>query len=296
MVPPSGSHSYREFIDVEAPMYRSDWEILDELDQNPCATPHELADSRYRENVLRLQLRDLERIGVVSRIGAETYCLTEYGERIRSDSETLPASGGLFDVTDIAPETYPPDEWRLRDFSSLDGETVKQINFEIVEDKTSIYGWIEDSPDKTRNRISNVPETFIHRIIREFPTHDPLPDQCAHWVRSFAGLHFFPDANHRTATNTIEFLVEEDVGPSKQLVQQGIERTVLHSKFVRAFQSEVRFNTLWCRDELFHVWHRYFTQVLTGRLERRRPHDPSTAKLNEILLDARTKLAEVSED
>lgn len=274
-------------------MYVSDFHILEELRTESKSTPYGIASDRYRENVIRLQLRDLRRIGLVRRIGAELYETTEYGDQVFRDVESLPVSDGLFEIGTIAPEQYPSDSWRLQDFSTIDGGTIKQINYDIIEDTAEVYGWVRDSPELTRTRIQCVPDTDIHRLIREFPTHDPLPAQCAHWVRAFAGIHFFPDANHRTATNTLEYLVEQNEGPATKLIQPDIGRTVLLSKYARTLQADNRFNTLWTRDEHFYIWYRYFTRVLTDHGERRRPHDPPTELLDDCLQDVRGRLAEL---
>ncbi|QSW98203.1 hypothetical protein [Haloterrigena alkaliphila] len=295
MSPTAGDHSYRDFIDVQQPMYRSDTELLDELTEGDRNTPYELANGRYRENVIRLQLKDLRRLGLARRAGHEFYEITEYGEDVLRDAEPLPLSNGLFDVEAIVPEKYPSDEWRIQDFSEIDGPTIKRINYDIIEDSTEVYGWVRDSPERTRTRIRGVADTDIHRLIREFPTHDPLPAQCAHWVRAFTGLHFFPDANHRTATNTLEYIVEQNGGPATDLIRPEIRRVVLLSKYTRTLKTDNRFNTLWERDEHFYLWYRYFTRALTDQLERRRPDDPPTELLDSCLQDIRGRLAEFGE-
>lgn len=293
MAPTTGEHSYRDFIDVQQPMYVSDFEILRGMRTEGLNTPHKLAKNQYRENVIRLQLRDLRRVNTVRREGHDFYTITDYGKRVLQDAESIPSSDGLFDVREVEPETYPSDDWCIQDFSTIDGATIKRINYDITEDSEQTYGWVRESPELTRSRIHCVPDTDIHRIIREFPTHDPLPAQCAHWVRAFAGIHFFPDANHRTATNTLEYLVEQNGGPATELVQRDIGRVVLLSKYARTLHTDIRFNTLWVRDELFDIWYRYFTRVLTGQLERRRPHEPTTEMLDACLQDVRGTLAEL---
>lgn len=155
----------------------------------------------------------------------------------------------------------------------------------------STYGDVRNGdPQLTKQRISNVIDSDIRRIIREFPTTAPLPEACAHWVRAIVGLHLFPDANHRTATNSLEYLVEQADGPTDRILTKDIPRFVLHSKFTRTFQSDVRYNTLWARDELFSVWYRYFTYNLCPGLEARRPHDPPARSLDRVLEVAREEL------
>lgn len=278
------SISYRDFIDPTEPMYLSDWVILEELGDADHLSPSELARSRFRENVIRLQLRDLRRVGLVDEYAHDTFQLATRGRVALADKSQVPATEEMIDVRSVRPEAFPDPKDCLTDFSNLDGETIKQINFDIIEDSSEEYGWIQGSPDVTRRRINNVPDTDLHRLMREFPTHDPLPQQCAHWLRAIAGLHFFPDANHRTAMSSLSVLYETNTG-SPLPVGENIERVVLESKLARYLLSDIKFDTLWVRDPLYDVWHRYFRQVLCGDGARR--HHPPTHHLRLILNYAR---------
>lgn len=272
-------------------MYLSDLEILKALRDRTHVTPHRLAEGRFRENVLRLQLRDLERIGAVTQIGLETYQENSYGSKLLRDPPEEHIENGVFDVERLAPNAFQADDWRLRNFGSVNAQVVKQLNLEFYDAPDSTYGDIrEGDPELTKRRISNVIDSDIRRLIQEFPTTAPLPEACAHWVRAIVGLHLFPDANHRTATNSLEYLVEQSDGPSDRIITPSITRFVLHSKYTRTFQSDVRYNTLWAKDELFSVWHRYFTHTLYPGLEERRPHDPPTNTLDQVLETARESL------
>jgi hypothetical protein len=284
---PNRPHTYREFIEPAEPMYLSDRGILSYLDELEHASPHEIAQQRFRENVIRLQLRDLRQIGLVQGLAHDIYKLTSYGRSVYDREESLPSEEGLFNVSEIADDSFPESDWCLDDFSNLDGETIKKLNFDIIEDSAEEYGWVRGSPEKTRQRIGNVPETDLHRIMREFPTHEPLPQQCAHWLRAMAGLHFFPDANHRTAMNTLSVLYRTLI--DEQLpIGNNIERVVLESKIARAILTNVRFDTLWKRDALYQVWHRYFRFVLCDDGYRR--HEPPEQHLRLILNYAREVL------
>lgn len=280
-------HSYRDFIRCREQMYISDWEILELLSESDSLSPYDIANQQLRENVIRLQLRDLNRIGAVNPLSHDSYKLSERGAAILRDETALPSEDGLFDAHSICPEQYPEEEWCMNDFSNLDGETIKELNYQNMEDKSEEYGWVRDSPDLTRQRIQNVPDTDLHRAIREFPTHDPLPQQCAHWLRALAGMHWFPDANHRTAFNSLSvpFLAAADrpLPPAPD-----IKRVVLESKLSRHLLSDVRFNTLWERDELYQVWHRYFRRILCGDGNRR--HEPPEHHLRLVLNYARSIL------
>lgn len=282
-----GEHSYRDFIDPSRPMYLSDRAILTALSTDGVHSPHSLAASRYRENVIRLQLRDLARIGMATEVAHESFKVTEVGKTmLQGDENTLEESGM------VSPElfTHPPeDDWRLCDFSALDSQVVKETNQDIRE-SGSAYGWVQGDRELTKQRIDNVKKKDIRRIIREFPTNEPLPSACAHWVRALVGLHLFPDANHRTATNTLEYVLIESGLPGERVVQPDIARYVLHSKYIRTFQADVRFNTLWEEDELYQLWYRYFSKSFMERIERRRPNDPTISALDTILERARIHL------
>ncbi|AOW80737.1 hypothetical protein HTSR_1565 [Halodesulfurarchaeum formicicum] len=284
MTLPNRSHSYREFIDPSEPMYISDRDILAKLVEFEHASPGELSQQRFRENVIRLQLRDLNRIGLVQSLSHDTYEMTDFGRSVSEGEESLPSKDGLFMVAEIDDRTFPDSNWHLNDFSNLDGETIIAVNFDIIDDSAEEYGWIQDSPEKTRHKIGNVSETDLNRIMREFPTHEPIPQQSAHWVRAIAGLHFFPDANHRTAMNTLSVLYRTLMdGPLP--IGDNIGRVVLESKIARVLLTDVRFDTLWKRDALYQVWHRYFRRVLCGDGDKR--HEPPEHKLRLILNYAR---------
>ncbi|MFB6141911.1 MAG: hypothetical protein ABEJ30_01050 [Halorientalis sp.] len=267
-------------------MYLSDADILEELADMPHGSPRDLADGRYRENVVRLQLRDLARIGAVRERTHDTFELTARGTDIRRDAVSIPATRGLFEIEWVASETVPDDEWRMTDFSKLDGGTVKQLNRDIVSDTAEDYGWVRADPDLTKRRIENVPDVEVDRLIREFPTGEPLPQQCAHWLRAFAGLHWFPDANHRTGMNALSVPYRTLTG-SPLPAASGVERTVLESKLSRHLLSGVRFDTLWKRDTLYLVWHRYFRRLLCD--DGRRRHEPPDAHLRAVLREARRR-------
>lgn len=189
----------------------------------------------------------------------------------------------------------PDDEWRITDFSILDAETVKQINLGIFEEgEDDEYGWVKGDPSLTERRIRNVKEFQINRVMREFPTNEPLPQQCAHWMRAFSGLHFFPDANHRTGMNTLQILVEESDYPGSLPISEDIERFVLQSKLTRHLNSKIRFNRLWKRDAHYALWHQYFRNLLCD-VPDRHPITPSDDQLRQTLHYAR-ELGEDTDD
>lgn len=280
-----GPISYRDFVDPTEPTYVSDWQILEELSGTSHRSPRELSRGRYRENVVRLQLNDLRRIGLVVEPAHDTFRSTARGEAVARDRSRVPATDGLIDVRAVEPGRFTKSN-RLNDFSNLDGETVKRINLDMLADGAEEYGRLEGSRGSTRRRIENVPDTDLHRIMREFPTNDPLARQCAHWLRALSGLHLFPDANHRTAMNSLSVLYETRTGEPLP-TGANIERVVLESKLARHLLSNVAFDSLWVRDSLYDVWHRYFRRLLYDDGSLR--HEPSNHQLRAVLDYARRR-------
>lgn len=283
-------HSYRDYIDPAHEGYLSDAEILTRLRVQRRASPFDLAEGRHRENVIRLQCRDLVRVGVLRRATHDIFELTTAGQEYLAGTRQYPTEEGMFEVNELVGHELPGRDWRLTDFSILDAATIKQINYDEFESASGDeYGWVNDSPSATRRRIRNVKGFQLHRLIREFPTNEPLPQQCAHWMRAFSGLHFFPDANHRTGMNTLQILVEESSCPLSLPIAGNIDRYVLQSKLLRHLTVDIRFNTLWKRDEHYQLWHTYFRNLLCG-VGDRRPPDLSTGHLRQVLNYAREQL------
>lgn len=67
-----------------------------------------------------------------------------------------------------------------------------------------------------------------------------------------------------------------------------IERAVLESRIARFTRSDIRFDTLWKRDALYQVWHRYLRFVLCDDGQKR--HELSEHHLRLILNYAREVL------
>lgn len=280
-------HSYRSAIDPAQPQYLSDSDILRSIQRQGRSTPELIAEGRYRENVIRLQCRDLCRIELLSFCSHDTVSITKRGETALSDGATHPVTDGLFEVSEIDTVNYPAQNWRLTDFTILDPETIKEINLnEFTEANDEEYGWVDGDPELTQRRIKNVKRFQLRRIIREFPTNEPLPQQCAHWMRAFAGLHLFPDANHRTGMNTLQILVEQNSCDVSLPISKNIERFVLQSKLIRHLDSKIRFNTLWKRDEHYTLWHQYFRDLLCETPDRH-SLTPPDEDLRRVLRHAR---------
>lgn len=279
--------AYRAKIEPESPQYRSDVDVLRAVREHGQATPKLLAQSRYRENVLRLQCRDLCRLGALVACSHDTFEITELGIGVLAGDDSLPRNHGVFDLEACPSVQLPPAEWRITDFDILDAETIKEINLGLFEEaEEDGYGWVDGDPELTRRRIQNVKDFRIDRLMSEFPTTEPLPQQCAHWMRAYAGLHFFPDANHRTGMNTLQILFEENIDSDSLPISDDIERFVLQSKLTRHLNSRIEFDTLWKRDAHYTLWHQYFRNLLCD-VPDRHPISPPTEHLRQTLRFAR---------
>lgn len=137
---------------------------------------------------------------------------------------------------------------------------------------------------RVSQRISKVRNGDIGRIMAEFPVHEPLPNQCAHWVRAIVGLHFFPDANHRTAMATLNVILQLNGISPVRWSDRRYKTAIFKSKMIRRFILDVRFDNLWCKDELYLLWHRYFV----SRLYNMPSYDHSTPEYEHLssLLEA----------
>jgi prophage maintenance system killer protein len=263
----------QNYVDAEA--------ILHWIHESDEASPKDIAESRRRENVIRVQCRRLREAGLVTEVGYETYALTEDGARFLERSSEV-------EISSVAARQSTLDRnWRIRDFDELDPDVFKRLNEEeFFDDPENDYGLIENDREITRRRIQNVKDYRIDRVMREFPRSEPVPQQCAHWMRAIVGLHFFPDANHRTAMGTLSFLLDINGVPYSEWPGSDIERAVLKSKLIRLLFVDVRFDNLWEKDELYTHWHRYFRGLLcdvTNTLNR----DYSVSELKEVLRHVR---------
>lgn len=158
------------------------------------------------------------------------------------------------------------DEPRIEDLSSITAENFKFRNTEFLTGDAE-YDMLEyQSRRELRRRIWNVRNGDLRRVIREFPTDDPLYDQCAGWMHAVAGRHFFPDGNHRTALALLRKLLHDNgITPGRWPVDIS-ERAVIHSHRIRGEIENVRLDTLYKRDRLFLIWILYFKTVLKNRV------------------------------
>lgn len=245
-----------EFHDTNNQAYIDAVDLLECISERGLATPKGISEARRRENVIRLQCRRLEGYGLLRKVGHEVYELTEQGEAFL-EQDNLPDALGQ----ENSPQNLA--NVRIIDFNGLTPDTITEFNVEeFFEDPDHDYGLVSNDRDLTHRRIRNVKNSRLNRVMKEFPLAEPVVEQCAHWVRAMVGIHFFPDANHRTAMATLSFLL--DVNNIKYPEWPGgeIERAVLKSKIIRTLLVDVRFDNLWERDELFVHWQRYFQNLL----------------------------------
>lgn len=272
--------------DAGGEMYLSDVEILEFVYGRGVATPRDVARSRYRENVIRLQCRHMRRGGLLRSPAHDAFALASEGEDFLDGDRSLPATGGYFE-RDALLEV--PDR-HLRDFSALDPTDVKLTNEGFLESSSHDYGFVRNEREWTRRRIWNTKGWKLARIMTEFPLLEPLAQQCAHWIRAFVGVHFFPDANHRTAMSTLYGVLDANsvAPPNDEWPPAGIDRAVVRSKLLRSLHTVTDFRTLWLRDELYHHWHRFFRNSLHD-VSNGKPVDPSEKYLRTVLEYAREK-------
>lgn len=156
---------------------------------------------------------------------------------------------------------------RITDLSMLGPENFKRRNQAFLEGDTRYDRLQHQTREELRNGIWSVRNGDLRRVLDDFPTDEPLVDQCALWMHAVVGRHFFPDANHRTAMALLRRLLRENgIDPGKWPVER-TERARAESHRVRGEVPPVRFDTLYERDALFDVWRRYFDDVLGAARE-----------------------------
>lgn len=260
--------------------------ILERLSSNGPATPRDISERRRRENAVRVRCRELAQYGLLTETADDTFTITDNGKQYLErdfDVERISKAFAPQKITD-AP-LLRTEKGRIVDFSELDPEDIIYQNIRFLENSAN-YGKIRGSVQTTRDTINNVREGDLQRVMDEFPRNEPLVAQCAHWVRAFSGLHFFPDANHRTAMASLSALLDLHGIEYPDWSEEGIRRTVVKSKLVRILLVDVRFDNLWMKDEHYHLWHRYFRNCLydTDEIVHR---DYPVADLEQVLQDAR---------
>lgn len=157
-----------------------------------------------------------------------------------------------------------PKEWsRITDLSTLSPETIKYRNTQFLKDDDHPYEMgFQETQQELRRRAWNARNGDLRRVMREFPTDEPLREQCALWMHALVGKHFFPDANHRTAVATLRTLLRTN---DIQYTNWSIERlrdVRERSHKVRREVADVRMDSLYRRDDLYRVWLDFFVDEL----------------------------------
>lgn len=100
-------------------------------------------------------------------------------------------------------------------------------------------------------------------IIEKFPEEEPLTVQSALWVRAFAGLHFFYDANHRTGIATLRAMMEEnEIVECFEPFGDFKPRTVAALDASKEERRWITRDEIYEKDALYEVWKEYFEDVL----------------------------------
>lgn len=161
-----------------------------------------------------------------------------------------------------------PEGSRITDLSALEPENFKARNQAFLDGDTHYDVLSHQTRHELRNRIWRVRNGDLRRVLDDFPTDEPLVDQCALWMHAVVGKHFFPDANHRTAVVLLRRLLRENgIDPGEWPIER-IKRARKNSQRVRREIPPVRLDTLYERDALFSVWREYFEDVLAARCDR----------------------------
>lgn len=151
---------------------------------------------------------------------------------------------------------------RITDLSTIEPENFKYRNAAFLEGDSHYDVLPHQTRQELRDRIWNVRNGDIRRVLDEFPVAEPVVVQSALWMHAVVGKHFFPDANHRTAVALLRRLLRENgIDPGDWPIER-TEQARAESHTIRRQIDPVRLDTLYHRDELFEVWRRYFQEVL----------------------------------
>lgn len=211
----------------------------------------EMVDGLDREDC-RERCNELAIHGFLQELTEGAFRITEAGERyLHGDVDDKDIVDG-FD--------------RLIDFTYFDAEDIKYRNSQFLR-RSGQYAIrpAETMPD-VRDEIWRVRNGDIRRLLRRFPRDVPLIEQCAYWMRAWTGIHFFRDANHRTAIALLRrLLMQRDFSIGEWSATRSIQ-AVRESKLERRNRS-YKLDTLFIRDGHYLVWWFYFVDVLPGDLK-----------------------------
>ena len=157
-----------------------------------------------------------------------------------------------------------PENWpRIRELSVLEPENFKYRNTQFLKDDSQPYDTGKGKPDDAlRRQIWNVRNGDIRRVLSDFPTDEPLREQCALWMHAVVGKHFFPDANHRTAVALLRKLLDANDIEYRPWSINRLQEARANSHRVRRETEPIRLDTLYRRDELYDLWLVFFEDEL----------------------------------
>lgn len=150
---------------------------------------------------------------------------------------------------------------------NLNVDDVIRTNMEFFRDDDAEY---EDAHAYThldtrrRIKLGRGKRKDLSRVIEEFPTEGALASQSALWMRAMVGLHFFPDANHRTAMATLRGMMKDNgIEPFRPFreVEEATVEVLGASKELRR-EVEVDMSNYYEKDRLYEVWLEYFEKVV----------------------------------
>lgn len=100
----------------------------------------------------------------------------------------------------------------------------------------------------------------LKQILTEFPYNQNVENQCGYWMRSISGVHPFPDANHRTSTATLLYVLNQNGYAIENITDRGIMRAIRLSKELKKEPGAITVTTenLHEEDALFKLWRDYF--------------------------------------
>lgn len=254
--------------------------VLHQLQDSERLTPKDIAQNRLRESLIRLDLQRLQSLGLAESVGADHFRITTDGKS--TDPVTKDIKQQYVEHT-----VLNGDQKRVTDVEFLTSYQIKRVNLRYLEEENQEYGLILNSYTDTESRILNQHGKRIYRILREFPYDFPLISQCAHWMRAIAGLHWFPDANHRTGMTLLEIILDRNDLDSDPLPGRFRNRGVLRSKLLRLLHiNSTTLCDLWKRDIYYQHWYEYFLDVFDDTRTR---YNASTSiqKLKNALGEAR---------
>ncbi|MDZ7688745.1 MAG: hypothetical protein U5J64_08510 [Halobacteriales archaeon] len=150
---------------------------------------------------------------------------------------------------------------------NLDVDDVIRTNMEFFRDDDAEY---EDAHAYThldtrrRIKLGKGKRKDMSKVIEDFPTEEALASQSALWMRAMVGLHFFPDANHRTAMATLRGMMKdngiEPFRPFVEVKERSVEVLGVSKELRRG--TDVDMSNYYEKDRLYEVWLEYFEEVV----------------------------------